>query len=160
MLELPDQVRQPAPLALLRHRVAVELTGAGIGIPDGILDRIFEPFFAENTSTKRRDWSLPTVYGIVKQTGSFVYAESPPEGGAKFSVFLPVYDEKVEKALPQAVTSARPGLTDTGTVSLVEDKDPLADVRHSGVVRQGLPCSGGMDRPNRAFPAKRSRGGD
>ena len=47
MLELPDQVRQPAPLALLRHRVAAELTGAGIGIPDGILDRIFEPFFAE-----------------------------------------------------------------------------------------------------------------
>ena len=55
--------------------VLVEVTDTGTGIPPDIIDKIFEPFFSTKEVGKGTGLGLSTVYGIVKQTGGFVYAE-------------------------------------------------------------------------------------
>ena len=58
--------------------VLVEVTDTGTGIPPEIIDKIFEPFFSTKEVGKGTGLGLSTVYGIVKQTGGFIYADSKP----------------------------------------------------------------------------------
>ena len=107
--------------------VLAEVTDTGIGIPKENLIRIFEPFFSTKEVGSGTGLGLSTVYGIVKQTGGFVFVDSDPGKGAVFSIFLPRHEG-------EAVASARTDLGDTqtlrdltgaGTVLLVEDEDPV-----------------------------------
>ncbi|HET9686932.1 MAG TPA: PAS domain-containing protein, partial [Pseudolabrys sp.] len=68
--------------------VLVEVSDTGMGIPGEIIDKIFEPFFTTKEVGKGTGLGLSTVYGIVKQTGGFVYADSEPSRTA-FRIFLP-----------------------------------------------------------------------
>ena len=68
--------------------VLVEVSDTGTGIPDDIIDKIFEPFFSTKEVGKGTGLGLSTVYGIVKQTGGFVYVDSRP-GQTTFRIFLP-----------------------------------------------------------------------
>ena len=56
--------------------VLVEVADTGTGIPPEIIDKIFEPFFSTKEVGKGTGLGLSTVYGIVKQTGGFVYPDS------------------------------------------------------------------------------------
>ena len=58
--------------------VLVEVSDTGTGIPPDIIDKIFEPFFSTKEVGKGTGLGLSTVYGIVKQTGGFIYADSKP----------------------------------------------------------------------------------
>ena len=55
--------------------VLVEVSDTGSGIPPDIIDKIFEPFFSTKEVGKGTGLGLSTVYGIVKQTGGFIYVE-------------------------------------------------------------------------------------
>ena len=68
--------------------VLVEVSDTGTGIPTDIIEKIFEPFFTTKDVGKGTGLGLSTVYGIVKQTGGFVYADSEP-GRTSFRIFLP-----------------------------------------------------------------------
>src|SRR6185369_8695976 len=82
--------------------VLVEVSDSGTGIPPEIIDKIFEPFFSTKEVGKGTGLGLSTVYGIVKQTGGFVYADSKP-GSTAFRIFLPRHVPGVEeKAAPAA----------------------------------------------------------
>ena len=56
--------------------VLVEVADTGTGIPRDIIDKIFEPFFSTKEVGKGTGLGLSTVYGIIKQTGGFIYAKS------------------------------------------------------------------------------------
>ena len=64
--------------------VLVEVTDTGTGIPPEIIDKIFEPFFSTKEVGKGTGLGLSTVYGIVKQTGGFIYPDSDDRQGHDF----------------------------------------------------------------------------
>jgi two-component system cell cycle sensor histidine kinase/response regulator CckA len=106
----------------------IEVVDTGIGIPRENLERIFEPFFSTKEVGSGTGLGLSTVYGIVKQTGGFVFVDSRPGEGTAFQILLPRYQP------PEGETAARPeageaglshDLTGIGTIMLVEDDDPV-----------------------------------
>jgi two-component system cell cycle sensor histidine kinase/response regulator CckA len=108
--------------------VLVEVTDSGIGIPKENLERIFEPFFSTKEIGSGTGLGLSTVYGIVKQTGGFVFVDSAPGEGAAFSIYLPRdhSGEIVAASRAEASDAALTrDLTGAGTVLLVEDEDPV-----------------------------------
>ncbi|MFT3972540.1 MAG: ATP-binding protein [Amaricoccus sp.] len=105
--------------------VVIEVADSGHGIPEGKLNKIFEPFFTTKQVGEGTGLGLSTAYGIVKQTGGFIFADSPDQRGAIFTIYLPAYD-KAETPPPVAAEPRRPrDLTGRGLVLLVEDEDPV-----------------------------------
>ena len=105
--------------------VVIEVADSGHGIPEGKLNKIFEPFFTTKQVGEGTGLGLSTAYGIVKQTGGFIFAESPPGQGAIFTIYLPAYDKVA--AAPQVEREPRRprDLTGRGLVLLAEDEDPV-----------------------------------
>ncbi|HXV23762.1 MAG TPA: response regulator [Alphaproteobacteria bacterium] len=109
--------------------VRIEVADTGVGIKPEIIDRIFEPFFSTKEIGAGTGLGLSTVYGIVRQTGGFVFVDSRPSDGATFNIYLPVHaEERAAEALrseaDEAATAGR-DLTGIGTVLLVEDEDAV-----------------------------------
>jgi two-component system cell cycle sensor histidine kinase/response regulator CckA len=108
--------------------VLVEMTDTGVGIPKENLARIFDPFFSTKQVGSGTGLGLSTVYGIVKQTGGFVFASSTPGEGAVFQIYLPRC-EPADAAQPtrseMGEVAAVKDLTGHGTIMLVEDDDPV-----------------------------------
>lgn len=108
--------------------VTIEVTDTGIGIPPENLGRIFEPFFSTKEVGSGTGLGLSTVYGIVKQTGGFIFVDSVPAEGTVFLIHLPRH-QPVEAAQSQKAEQAEAAstrdLTGAGTVLLVEDEDPV-----------------------------------
>src|SRR5579862_9215479 len=90
--------------------VRIDVSDTGTGIPADIIDKIFEPFFSTKEVGKGTGLGLSTVYGIVKQTGGFVYVDSEPGAGTSFRIFLPRHHvEKEEQPEPQAGAAGASG---------------------------------------------------
>ena len=108
--------------------VLIEMADTGIGIPKENLVRIFDPFFSTKEIGSGTGLGLSTVYGIIKQTGGFIFASSTPGNGATFEIYLPRC-EPAETKLPMRLDpgEAAPAkdLTGRGTIMLVEDDDPV-----------------------------------
>jgi len=143
-----------AEIARLQHKgmpaadyVRIEVGDTGTGIPPEIVDKIFEPFFSTKEVGKGTGLGLSTVYGIVKQTGGFVYVDSAPGNGTTFSIFLPrhvvekqaVADVPVTPDAPPlaAAKTKAPDLTGQGTILLVEDEDGLRSLNARGLRSRG-----------------------
>ena len=108
--------------------VVIEVEDTGHGIPADIRDKIFEPFFTTKEVGKGTGLGLSMVYGIVKQTGGWVFCESQVGAGTTFRILLPRYipTEKAEEEIGKEVVKApAPDLTGRGTVLLVEDEDAV-----------------------------------
>jgi len=105
--------------------VLIEVQDTGCGIPADNLTKIFEPFFTTKEVGQGTGLGLATVYGIVKQTGGFVFVESAPGEGTTFLLFLKAHGGGVEDVeAPQSEGPAR-DLTGKGTILVVEDEDPV-----------------------------------
>ena len=109
--------------------VLIEVHDSGCGMSAETLNKIFEPFFTTKGVGKGTGLGLATVYGIVKQSGGFIFTDSEIGKGTSFRVFLPRYvpDAEEESAIvqKQARKEARhaPDLTGSARVLLVEDED-------------------------------------
>ncbi len=128
--------------------VAVEVSDTGTGMPAEVLEKIFEPFFTTKGVGKGTGLGLSTVYGIVKQSGGFIYADSAPGRGTTFQVFLPRYIPDLEEDEPQvalappapvkdSVAAKAADLTGYGRVLLVEDEDVVRSFAVRALTRQG-----------------------
>ncbi|WP_445326745.1 ATP-binding protein [Sphingobium sp. AN558] len=117
---------------------ALRVSDSGLGIPPDILSKIFEPFFTTKELGKGTGLGLSTVYGIVKQSGGFIFAESELGRGASFIIYLPVYaGADLHEAKEQKAPVRRSETWGTGTVLLVEDEDMVRAVAERALVRQG-----------------------
>jgi two-component system cell cycle sensor histidine kinase/response regulator CckA len=106
--------------------VLVEVQDNGRGIPADVLAKIFEPFFTTKEVGKGTGLGLSMVYGIVKQTGGYIFCESEPGAGATFRILLPrlaneVVDEPAKKEAPKPAAD----LTGRGAILLVEDEEAV-----------------------------------
>ncbi|MGA2996929.1 cell cycle histidine kinase CckA [Bradyrhizobium sp.] len=124
--------------------VRIDVTDTGTGIPAEIVDKIFEPFFSTKEVGKGTGLGLSTVYGIVKQTGGFIYVDSEPGKGTSFRIFLPRHHPEKEVAsdpvaAKEASTEAKPrtDLTGQGTILLVEDEEGLRSLNARGLRSRG-----------------------
>jgi two-component system cell cycle sensor histidine kinase/response regulator CckA len=110
--------------------VVVEVEDTGTGIPVEIRDKIFDPFFTTKEVGKGTGLGLSMVYGIVKQTGGFIYVDSTLGRGATFRIFLtrhvPGAEPQVEEEKP-AAPEKKPAAdhTGAGVVLLVEDEEAV-----------------------------------
>ena len=107
--------------------VLIEVADTGIGIPKEEIGSIFEPFFTTKEVGQGTGLGLSTVYGIIKQTGGFIFADSDTGAGATFRIFLPVHRGAVDvspakEELPEAPVQ---DLTGKNTILLVEDEDAV-----------------------------------
>jgi two-component system, cell cycle sensor histidine kinase and response regulator CckA len=103
----------------------IRVQDTGIGIPDDKLEKIFEPFYTTKRQGEGTGLGLSTVYGIVKQSGGFIFVDSTVGEGTLFSLYFPI-NETVDT--DRAAFVAAPRLTPRngqGTVLLVEDEAPV-----------------------------------
>lgn len=109
--------------------VLIEVSDTGCGIPKEHLGKIFEPFFTTKDVDKGTGLGLSTVYGIVKQTGGYIFAFSTVGKGTTFRIYLPRHFETEEEAAAKKaeteVVEVAADLTGKGTVLLVEDEDAV-----------------------------------
>jgi two-component system cell cycle sensor histidine kinase/response regulator CckA len=128
--------------------VRIDVADTGTGIPADIVDKIFEPFFSTKEVGKGTGLGLSTVYGIVKQTGGFIYVDSEADQGTSFHIFLPRHhaEEEVQPepaaangAAKELAAEAKPGvdLTGQGTILLVEDEEGLRSLNARGLRSRG-----------------------
>jgi two-component system cell cycle sensor histidine kinase/response regulator CckA len=118
--------------------VALRMTDTGTGIPEDLLGKIFEPFFTTKEVGKGTGLGLSTVYGIVKQSGGFIFAENMPEGGASFVIYLPIHTGAGEQSATAAPSPEKPlELWGQGKVLLVEDEDMVRAVAERALARHG-----------------------
>lgn len=106
--------------------VLVEVIDTGTGISRQLLQKIFEPFFSTKEVGSGTGLGLATVYGIIKQTGGYIYVKSQEGSGTTFSIFFKRYKvEEVPPVVEAPERAASDDLTGRGTLLLVEDETPV-----------------------------------
>jgi two-component system cell cycle sensor histidine kinase/response regulator CckA len=108
--------------------VLIEVSDTGTGMTPEVKLKIFEPFFSTKEIGRGTGLGLSTVYGIVKQTGGYIFAESEEGSGTTMRVYLPRYAEtaaEVEQGRIERRPEKPKDLTGHGTVLLVEDEDAV-----------------------------------
>jgi len=101
-------------VAGLNHRgmevgdyVLIEIADEGTGIAPDVMEKIFEPFFTTKDVGKGTGLGLSMVYGIIKQSGGYIYPESEPGKGTTFRIYLPRHvEDEAEKAASAAEAAA------------------------------------------------------
>ena len=116
---------------------ALKVSDTGTGIPADVLPKIFEPFFTTKDVGKGTGLGLSTVYGIIKQSAGFIFADSKP-GRTSFTIYLPVHRaEHGAPATPTPVSKPKKSQWGTGTILLVEDEDMVRAVAERALARAG-----------------------
>jgi two-component system cell cycle sensor histidine kinase/response regulator CckA len=107
--------------------VEIEVEDFGHGIPLEVKDKIFEPFFTTKDVGKGTGLGLAMVYGIIKQTGGYVFCSSTVGKGTVFSILLPRYvaDESRPARAIEQTQAPSADLTGRGTILLVEDEESV-----------------------------------
>lgn len=106
--------------------VLVRVTDTGHGMDEATKARIFEPFFTTKEPGKGTGLGLATVYGVVKQSGGFIWVESQPGNGARFEIYLPRTIEQVESAQKTGECNGCSGKQKT--VLVVEDEKEVREL--------------------------------
>jgi two-component system cell cycle sensor histidine kinase/response regulator CckA len=117
---------------------ALSVTDTGCGIPPSVLGKIFEPFFTTKEVGKGTGLGLSTVYGIVKQSGGFIFADSTVGEGSRFVIYLPVHREEAKAGTSRRAAKDKENeLWGSGTILLVEDEPTVRGVAERALTRHG-----------------------
>ena len=104
--------------------VVIEVEDTGVGIGSEGLTKIFEPFYTTKKTGEGTGLGLSTAYGIVKQTGGYIFVESEVGQGTKFSLYFRATQKKKPETIEAAPAEERTEPGD-GVVLLVEDEAPV-----------------------------------
>jgi len=117
--------------------VLFEVSDTGVGMDRETLTRIYEPFFTTKEGGRGTGLGLSTVYGIIKQSGGYVFADSTPGGGTTFRIYLPRVQGELHTL--EHAPSERGDLPEgRGEVVLVvEDEDAVRQLAQRVLARNG-----------------------
>ena len=138
----------PADLRALKSEIipagdytALIVRDSGSGIAPEHMAKIFEPFFTTKEQGKGTGLGLSTVYGIVKQSGGFIFADSvlapARDHGTQFTVYLPVHHGELPAAPALAAPPVKSAWGGGGSILLVEDEDTVRAVAERALARHG-----------------------
>jgi two-component system, cell cycle sensor histidine kinase and response regulator CckA len=118
--------------------VLIEVIDDGAGIPPEMMEKIFQPFYTTKSEGKGTGLGLSMVYGIVKQSGGYIYPVSKVGRGTTFKIFLPAHAGEIEEPAhdsmfePPAPVEAAPkqdvALSGRGRILLVEDEEGVRGI--------------------------------
>ncbi len=117
--------------------VTLEVEDTGLGIAKEHLGKIFEPFFTTKEKGHGTGLGLASVYGIVKQTGGYIFPESEVGKGTTFRIYLPRHVPAAAAAPEPEKAPAARDLTGVGTILLVEDEDAVRDFAVRALTMRG-----------------------
>jgi two-component system cell cycle sensor histidine kinase/response regulator CckA len=111
------------------------VSDTGVGMNEETVAHIFEPFYTTKESGRGTGLGLSTVYGIVKQSGGYIWVYSEPGKGSTFKVYLP----RVEDAAEESMRRKTPLVEQRGseTILLVEDEEPVRELVRTILEGQG-----------------------
>nr|WP_254694255.1 ATP-binding protein [Sulfitobacter sp. SK012] len=116
-----DQVTVP-----VGQYVTVQVSDDGTGIQQDKLQKVFEPFFTTKRTGEGTGLGLSTAYGIIKQTGGYIFVDSTVGQGTCFTLYFPVLEIPMEAIPKPAVAAPRPAAKHgDGVILLVEDEAPV-----------------------------------
>ncbi|HBM41784.1 MAG TPA: hybrid sensor histidine kinase/response regulator, partial [Sulfitobacter sp.] len=106
--------------------VTVQVADEGEGIPRDRLQKVFEPFYTTKRTGEGTGLGLSTAYGIVKQSGGYIFVDSTIGEGTTFTLYFPCHSKGAEASAPMKLTASPTGSKrEDGTVLLVEDEAPV-----------------------------------
>ncbi len=137
-----DIRRQESEIVPVADYTVLMVQDTGGGIPAEVLGKIFEPFFTTKEQGKGTGLGLSTVYGIVKQSGGYIFADNvggkdgKPDG-AMFTVYLPVHRGEAPTKRDTKREGPASDWSGGGRVLLVEDEDMVRAVGERALTRAG-----------------------
>ncbi len=114
----------------------LSVADSGVGMNSETLLHIFEPFFTTKEIGKGTGLGLATVYGVVKQSGGYIWVDSEVGKGTSFQIFLPYVEEAVTRVVED--TSLSSSLQGTETILVVEDAEPLKKLARTFLEEHGF----------------------
>ncbi|MFZ0522317.1 MAG: ATP-binding protein [Candidatus Acidiferrales bacterium] len=120
-----EYARSHPPVVAGRY-VLLTVADTGCGMDDQTKAKIFEPFFTTKELGKGTGLGLSTVYGVVKQSGGYIWVDSTPKQGTRFEIFLPQSTEVAQ--LPSAQEPVAKYSRGMGTVLLAEDEEAVREL--------------------------------
>jgi two-component system, cell cycle sensor histidine kinase and response regulator CckA len=147
-LRIETRAVTPADVRAMRSEILpigdyalLSVSDNGSGIARENLAKIFEPFFTTKEVGKGTGLGLSTVYGIVKQSGGFIFAESEVGQGTRFDIYLPTHAggpvAQPAEAAPKVAPADLDELWGSASLLLVEDEDMVRAVAERALQRQG-----------------------
>ena len=130
--DLVEPVNRGAEAMPAGSYVVIRVADTGVGIAKEVIGHIFEPFFSTKAVGSGTGLGLSTVYGVVRQTGGFVFVDSAPGAGTTFEIFLPALDAADADDAVSDTLSTRTDdgielhpVDGSGTILLVEDEEAV-----------------------------------
>ncbi len=115
--------------------IMLAVSDTGVGMSADTIAHIFEPFYTTKESGRGTGLGLSTAYGIVKQSGGYIWVYSEPGEGTTFKVYLPRVDEPAEALTTKKAPSA--DCAGTETILLVEDEPQLRELTRMALASRG-----------------------
>ena len=156
-LTLREELRRDGAVVPAGDYAVMRVQDSGQGIPPEQLDKIFEPFFTTKRLGEGTGLGLSTVYGIVKQSGGFIFVDSVVGQGSTFELLFPIHEAMPEAEAPEPTPALQPA---PGAVSWLPDAagEPAlpSPVAHLALASGGMPETAPETLPALRFGSRRA----